>query len=241
MASKRTIYKSQFFKKYKDGSFRSAKIVIPIIFNLIQIKSVVDVGCGAGVWLKAFQEEGIEDVFGIDGNSTEVQDLSSNKFLIVDLGQEFKLDRRFDLAISLEVAEHLMPANADDFVLNLTSLAPIVLFSAAVPCQGGTHHVNEQWPDYWAEKFLKRGFLAFDVLRMRLWNEPEVEWWYKQNLILYIHRDFIPRIPSISNLSSVEKPPKLFHPDGIRIKIIFKIALKQLKKRLGLAKKGWSN
>jgi hypothetical protein len=92
------------------------------------------------------------------------------------------------LAISLEVAEHLPENAADDFVASLVRLAPIVLFSAAAPYQGGQNHVNEQWPGYWAERFAARNYLPVDCIRRRVWENPEVEWWYAQNTFLYVER-----------------------------------------------------
>ena len=241
MTNKKLGYKSEFYERYKDESYRSAKKIIPFVLELIKVKSVVDVGCGAGVWLKAFEEAGIKNILGIDGNSTKVLDISASKFKIVDLESDFKIARRFDLAISLEVAEHLYPEYADNFVLNLTKLAPIVLFSAAVPCQGGTRHVNEQWPDYWAEKFKKNGFLTFDVLRMKIWNDQEIGCLYRQNTIIYVQKDFVKKILKISKLKPVEKPPRLFHPEGFRIKILIHMIIKQLKRRMGFVQIDWLN
>jgi hypothetical protein len=76
-------------------------------------------------------------------------------------------------------------------VAELTSLAPVVLFSAAIPFQGGLNHVNEQWPDYWAALFAAHGFRVADVLRWRIWNDAQVTWWYKQNILLFAHDDMI--------------------------------------------------
>ena len=63
-----------------------------------------------------------------------------------DLAQPLQIDRRFDLALSLEVAEHLPPECGSEFVQTLTDLSSVILFSAAIPFQGGTDHLNEQWP-----------------------------------------------------------------------------------------------
>ena len=64
-------------------------------------------------------------------------------------------------------------------------LSDAVLFSAAVPFQYGTNHVNEQWPEYWSILFRGQGFECFDPLRAELWNDPDVDWWYAQNALLY--------------------------------------------------------
>src|SRR5690606_6408407 len=89
------------------------------------------------------------------------------------------------MAISLEVAEHLPEDAADIFVDSLTKHASVILFSAAIPQQGGQNHLNEQWPNYWNEKFRKKGFQAFDILRNKFWENENVRWWYRQNMMLY--------------------------------------------------------
>jgi hypothetical protein len=98
----------------------------------------------------------------------------------------FSLSERFDLAISLEVAEHLPRRSASGFVRSLCQLAPIVLFSAAVPGQGGEHHVNEQWPEYWRQAFANHHFVMFDPFRPLLWHDERVAFYYRQNLFLFI-------------------------------------------------------
>lgn len=97
-----------------------------------------------------------------------------------DLTTSLKSDRLFDLVMSLEVAEHLDAKYAETFVDSLTNFGPVILFSAAVPFQGGEHHVNEQWPSYWEELFAKKGYVAVDAIRKHIWQNPEVEWWYAQ-------------------------------------------------------------
>ncbi|KVR42929.1 hypothetical protein WK17_15675 [Burkholderia multivorans] len=93
---------------------------------------------------------------------------------------------RFDLVMTLEVAEHLPFERAETFVGELTDCADVVLFSAATPYQYGVDHVNEQWPEFWATIFRARGFSCFDIFRDSIWNAPDVDWWYAQNTFLYV-------------------------------------------------------
>lgn len=111
----------------------------------------------------------MDDVLGIDAPYTDRSRLRipDELFLARDLTVPLSLERRFDLALSLEVAEHLPAAAADHFVASLTRLASVILFSAAIPDQGGEGHLNEQWPDYWVERFAAHGFGVADVLRSR--------------------------------------------------------------------------
>jgi SAM-dependent methyltransferase len=160
--------------------------VVPIIAELTRPDSVLDVGCGTGTWLKAFEELGINDVVGLDGEHVEnrLLEISYEKFRMTDLRQPFALGRKFGLVLCLEVAEHLPEDVATEFVGCLTAHADVIVFSAAIPGQGGQFHVNEQWPAYWAEKFARRGFYFHDVIRSRIWNNARINWWYRQNIFL---------------------------------------------------------
>jgi SAM-dependent methyltransferase len=161
--------------------------------DLIQTKTVIDVGCGVGTWLAEFKSAGA-DVLGVDGEWAKASGLRIPKssFVAADLvhcALDKKIegvDTTFSLCISLEVAEHLPPECADGFVSLLTKLSDIVLFSAAIPHQGGTHHVNEQWSTYWVEKFKKHGYVASDVIRALLWGNDNIQAWYRQNMLLFM-------------------------------------------------------
>lgn len=93
------------------------------------------------------------------------------------------------MVISLEVAEHLPENRAEGFVRDLCLLGDIILFSAAVPRQGGTEHINEQWQTYWANKFDKNGFDAFDIIRPKIYDDYRVPLWYRNNMIVYVKRN----------------------------------------------------
>jgi SAM-dependent methyltransferase len=156
-------------------------------------QSVVDLGCGTGSWLAAFA---IDDCLGVDGEwmRRHLLEIPEKNFVEHDLSRPFSIARTFDLALSIEVGEHL-PAEAADFLVrSLVGLAPIVLFSAAIPFQGGTDHVNPQWPSYWAEKFRAHGYSACDVVRPAFWCHPDVRFFHAQNLVLYVRDDQLQRL-----------------------------------------------
>ena len=175
----------------RDGSYLSASIVVPLVVALTKPASVVDVGCGTGAWLSCFRECGVQDIFGLEFSevSPHLAHLDRSHVRIVDASQPFDLDRTFDLVVSLEVAEHLPVESAEGFVRSLVRLGPVVLFSAARPGQGGTNHLNEQWPSYWAAHFAKHGYIAVDCLRDRIWTDHRIKWWYRQNLLLFVRQD----------------------------------------------------
>ncbi len=192
------LYSEDFHKAYVEGSRQSAKVIVPLVVELLKPITVVDVGCSLGSWLSVFQEYGIEDFLGIDGAHLDerILEIPKEKFLQFDLRRPLHLDRQFDLAVSLEVAEHLPAESADLFVGSLTRLSPAVLFSAAIPFQGGMH-LNEQWPGYWASKFEQRGYAVIDCIRRRIWQNDNVKRWYAQNMLLFVRNDHLKNHPQL--------------------------------------------
>lgn len=163
--------------------------IVPEIIKLLNPKSVIDIGCGIGTFLYCFKNAGVKTVLGIDGAWTNKEllykYLEKEEFQESDLEVELTIDRKFDIALSLEVAEHISPLAADVFVKNLITAGNVVVFSAAIPFQGGQNHVNEQWLTYWEEKFSKHGYLLYDIFRPLFWDNPHIFWWYKQNMVLF--------------------------------------------------------
>ena len=209
-------YTSDFFAAHRDGARRSARVVVPLVLDLAPARSVIDVGCGQGTWLSVFAEHGVADVQGVDGDYVDRDrlEIPADRFRSHDLTRPLHAGRTFDLAVSLEVAEHLPGEAADGFVASLARLAPVVLFSAAAPYQGGNSHVNEQWPAYWAERFARHGYLPVDCLRRRVWANPDVEWWYAQNTFLYVERGRLERDPILKREYEAAGPVALplVHP-----------------------------
>jgi SAM-dependent methyltransferase len=210
-----TLYSNEYFGELDPGSQRSANVLVPLLVDRLRPSSVVDVGCGSGTWLAAFLERGVTDVVGVDGSYVDLRRLRipADHFVSANLEQPLDLERTFDLAISLEVAEHLPAASAEGFVESLTRLSSVVVFSAAIPGQGGAHHVNLRWPDYWATLFADRGYACLDCIRPLLWRNPDVEWWYAQNTLLYARReraDLTARAFAVDR--SDDLPLRLVHP-----------------------------
>ena len=219
-----TLYDAAFYQSQSTGSERSAEIVLPLVQSLLgpepSVNTVIDVGCGVGTWLKVWQQLGVTQVLGLDGSYVDRTQLRipDTHFCPHDLTQplssQLSVDLPADLVMSLEVAEHLPASRADSFVADLVRLGPVILFSAAIPHQGGKGHINEQWPNYWAERFANHGYVAIDCLRSQLWTNKDVAWWYAQNLLLFVAKDQLSQYPALASLYNPgqEAPLSLIHP-----------------------------
>ncbi len=233
-------YSGEFYEKTGEVARASAREIVPLILRLIDARRVVDVGCGTGEWLRMFMECGVTDVLGVDGEwiMPERLKIPPQCFTRHDLRTPLRLDERFDLVVSLETAEHLPEAAAATFVESLTGLGPVVLFSGAIPFQGGTGHVNEQWPDYWATHFRRHGYVAIDCLRQQIWNNPTVAWYYAQNLMLFVEEGHWQRYAALRayNGDIGNAPLPLVHPGmyldkvkQIRLGHVLKLKLSAMK------------
>lgn len=190
------IYDGSFQTMAAVGSADAARHIVGILQSVLSVTSVLDVGCARGTWLRAWRDSGVDDIVGVDGAYVDATrlDIPVACFQIHDLADPLAITRRFDLAQSLEVAEHLPKARAAGFVADLVALAPVVLFSAAPPGQGGEHHVNEQEPEWWRRLFAAHGYVAIDCVRPLLSRQPGIPAWYRYNLILYVHQDALDRL-----------------------------------------------
>jgi len=181
------LYDDQFFNSMRANSNLSGRIVVPMVQEIVGATSVLDVGCGVGGWAGAWLAAGLTDVVAVDGDyvNRDMLEIPADRFIAHDLTQPLDLGRKFDLVTSLEVAEHLPEDSAEIFVQSLVRHSDVILFSAAIPSQGGTGHINEQWPSYWARIFARARYRAYDPFRARIWENNQVEWWYRQNLLLF--------------------------------------------------------
>ncbi len=214
-----TDYSEAFYLRNESRSRGSAEQILPYVCELMQPhvpRSVVDFGCGLGTWLSVFKEHGVEDIVGVDGDWVKRDNLLilESEFVASNFAASTQLGRTFDLVISMEVAEHIPPNSAELFIDMLTSHGDIVLFSAAVPFQGGLSHVNEQWPVYWADLFKAKGYLTIDCLRGKFWNNMQVDWWYAQNSLLFVREEQLSRYPRLQDLrkDNSDPPRSLIHP-----------------------------
>lgn len=210
-------------------------IIVPVIIDLLKPISVVDVGCGIGTFLNVFAKYGIYDYLGIDGTWVNKELLQKNipleYFKEVDLEKGFELNRKFDLAICLEVVEHLDQNVANNVIRNLTSLTDTILFSAAIPGQMGQNHLNEQWPEYWQQKFALHGYEMLDIIRPLFWEHTNLARWYKQNIFLIVKTGTKEHLKEIKHFSA-NKMLAFVHPEYYTLRVNEVIALSNANNNL---------
>ena len=226
VTGKADVYDDSFYQGQMENSYKGAKKYAELLGKYYIPKSLIDIGCGRGTWLKAFKENGAEKLVGVDGAWNTQQNMATDDihFYPRDLNQpiSFPQHEKFDLAMSLEVAEHLEVASAITIVTSLTNFSDIVLFGAAYHEQGGTNHINEQPNTYWAKLFISLGYIPFDLFRPAFWGDDQIPFWYQQNTFLYIRKDSEAHIDFLANgiipISNI-KIMDCIHPDLYSIKL----------------------
>jgi|688.fasta_scaffold450246_2 hypothetical protein len=237
---------------YLDNRTRikSAEEFLSYLFKYFKPKSLVDVGCGRGAWLKVAQNLGVNNLLGIDGQWNKEKLILRNTkkckidFIYKDLNYFFKVDKKYDLAICLEVAEHLNSSSAINLIKSIINLSDTIVFSAAFNMQGGVMHINEREHSYWGQLFLKNNFIVFDIFRPNLWKKNNISFWYRQNAFLFVKKKskifnilIKCNINPLSNTDFMDcVHPELFYrrvgEQGIKyyIKKIISLLIKKIKK-----------
>jgi SAM-dependent methyltransferase len=180
-----------FHREVEHSAARSAAVMAKSIQVDLNPRTSVDVGCGTGALLEGLQNEG-RQVFGLEYAESALKNCRERKLDV----QKFDLEtmpltdpRTYDVAISMEIAEHLPEKCADRYVSLLTSLSSQIVFTAARPGQGGTDHVNEQPASYWISKFQSQAFEHDEMLSKRwrfAWESSgSVESHCHQNLLIF--------------------------------------------------------
>lgn len=205
------IYTSKFYDYINAGSTRSAKAVVPKVLSLLGPESILDIGCGAGAWCRVWKDHGIQNILGMDGDYVDNDSLliPNDCFIRANLSTPININQKFDLVTSLEVAEHIDEKYADIFINNLITHGDVILFSAAVPGQGGEFHINEQPLEYWRKKFYDNDYECFDPIRKQILNLKQVEPWYRYNVLLYVKRNIVPSLPESITSTAIHKNEKI--------------------------------
>ena len=210
----KNIYNNQFYKNAVNN-YRSAQIILKILFEYYKPNSVIDIGCGIGSWLKAVKEFGIDNIKGVDCNEVDENSLFvPRKYIYIDNLELHKNvnNEKYDLLLNIEVAEHLHNSCSEDFIKMLVSYSDIILFSAAIPYQSGINHINCQPLQFWYNIFSKYDYVCFDFRDKLMDLYEDIASYYAQNILLYVHRD---KSYKFNNFKLTNRPILYYHPDFV--------------------------
>ena len=226
-------YNAKYYQVQDSSRFNSSHAVLSLLFDYYSPSSVVDFGCGLGHWLKTAQNLGVTDLQGLDGNAvaSSLFHIDPRFYRRADFENPVDLGRRFDLAMTIEVAEHLPESSAEIFVDTLTRASDVVLFSAAAPYQGGRNHFNENTPQYWTAKFARRNYVCFDILRDRIWDNPHANPAHCQNILLFVQREKA-QVFASQGFEPTERPQFKYHPRWVEVKMRRRSLLMAWRRRI---------
>lgn len=214
-----SLYDENFYKINAKESYESARLVIDIFKKYYNPHSVIDLGCGVGTWLKAWQENGANEILGVDANQMPENMLyiSRKNLHVVDFeNSSFNVDKKYDLAQSLECLEHISPQNEDKILSILYKASDLVLFSAAIPMQVGTNHINCHKLQYWVDKFKDKGYKCYDIIRPEcIKKNIKIGSWYMQNILVFA-KDEKAQILEEKGAIPIEKPVLFYHSEILK-------------------------
>ena len=212
-------YLKEYYSRHRSLTLSSAKKIIKLFPDYFDPKSILDIGCGSGEWILAFQNQyPLCKLTGIDGHWIKSDELisKSNDFIVADLNSGLPVeifDKKYDLISCLETITDLPKKKGEHLIHQLCKITNLCLFSSGTPIQTHGPHKNRQWQSYWHNLFEKNGFKALDFIRSATWNDSEVGPWYSQNCFLFVEKSWLEDNPRWQNLSlNQENPIDVVHP-----------------------------
>lgn len=204
-----TVYNSAFYEHRHRATSHAAEVVLGIVHNFgVPMNSAIDIGCGVGAWLKTIEDRGAARTRGYEGPWLPKQMYTAaGELVLADLNTlNIDTSEKYDIAICLEVFEHLTMAGCESIASQLAAVTDTILFSAAPPAQGGNGHINERPLSDWIKLFEGKGFNAIDDIRWRIWGDDEIPYWYRQNIVLF----------SKHLAARMHPPVDVIHPAALR-------------------------
>jgi hypothetical protein len=202
-------YDDSFFGDAYATSYLSAQLILGHLNEHFRFNSVVDVGAGVGAWSRAALEMN-KTVTSIDGEwvSEIPGKFSRLNYIFQNLNNKVSTNSQHDIAVCVEVAEHLLPERSQGIVADLCKLAPVVVFGAALPRQGGAGHINCRPHSFWIKAFSENKYTAIDLFRPKFWYDGRVGPWYSQNTYLFVAPEKLNQFVGFSSPSLVD----IYHP-----------------------------
>jgi len=183
------VYDQDFYAEMAPAKAASARAFAQVVAANMSFQSLFDIGCGSGVFLAEFHRLG-KDVAGCEASRDAVT-LASKDFpvFVADATRPIPIDRRHDLVLCIEVAEHIGHRHSRQLVENCAHLGAQVLFTAAPPGQKGIGHINLHAREFWQELFRREGFVldapGTERIREQLRQQQVLAWLYN-NLMIFV-------------------------------------------------------
>jgi SAM-dependent methyltransferase len=174
-------YTESYYENITEDATRSRDAVFEIL-GIDKSVTVVDCGGGTGGW-----GVGLKNYTCIDYRvPLDALLINPEQYIDQDLRKPFNMGEKFDVVISCEVIEHLEEEFTDTFIDNVCRLVKddgVIIFSGAVPNQGGNNHLTERFQTHWAKKFRERGF--YGTQHPCIKRDERIALYYRQNIVIY--------------------------------------------------------
>jgi hypothetical protein len=171
-----------------DGDLWTYEIdLIKEFVNEFSVTSVVDLGCGMGYQLDYIIDDlKLTNSLGIEGHPYAVENnLQKNNVILHDFCSgpcNCVNGKQFDLAWSSEFLEHIPEKDLPN-VIHIFKKSKFLMFTCAVPGQGGHHHVNCQNSDYWINTLKNNGFTFLSDKTIKYRNIAKYPYFKETGLI----------------------------------------------------------
>lgn len=121
-------------------------------------RRVLDAGCAMGFLVEALRARGVE-AWGLDISDYAIERVHESVKPFCRVGSiTDDLGGDYDLIVSIEVAEHMPPREAERAITNVCAHTTDVLFTSSPLDYREPTHVNVHPPEYWAGEFARHGF-----------------------------------------------------------------------------------
>ena len=190
-------YSTDFYQSVTSRAVIASEVALGTILKNFVAQSVIDIGAGDGVWTSTALSIGnptrltVVDLPGSTFKLLQKVDKSIKKITLNFENDMLKNGEPYDLGICVEVIEHISTGRALLLLDWISVNCCTVMFSGAIPGQGGTHHINEQNQSYWLNVMMARGFIPIDNIRPQLYRNGKIPQYYRNNIFFFINSRFI--------------------------------------------------
>lgn len=156
------MYSRDFHKSIENDEYPQAVRLASYIKNYMRPSKFIDFGCSTGLYLREMQIQIPElESVGYEFSKDAVDMALCKNVIEFDLTKKLDIDKKENtLGLCLEVLEHIDDSNWLPVLKNLSSLCDTIIFSAAVPGQGGTGHINCRNKIDWIYRFHTLGWIV---------------------------------------------------------------------------------